>query len=344
MLRAYERFNGTRICSKDTVVTQAPSTRGARDPLAWLGRHAAAALPAGLALGLVVPDLAALARPLLAPALVAMMALSMIRLDLGRVAAEARRPWLIVGTLAWLMVGSPLAAAGIGTGAGLSGAALAAVVLSSAAPPILASLAFALMLGLRAELTLVVVMLATVACPLTLPPLVGWLVGLELAVGVADLMGRLALLIGLATLIGRGSRAALGPDRVARLADHLDGLLVIALTVFAVSIMDGVTARLFAEPARFAWLTALVLMVSLLHQAAPLLAWRWVDRPTLVTVAMISGYRNMGIIIAALGEAVDPDIFLFFVVAQVPIYCLPVILKPVYRRLGKTAGPTANVP
>ena len=318
------------------------ATPRARDPLARLGRQAPVALPCGLALGILLPDLATLARPLFTPSIVVMMALSMMRLDLGRVADQMRRPALLIGVAAWLLVGSPAAAALIGRSVGLGDADLVAVILSSAAPPVLASLAFALMLGLRAEMTLLVIVATLFLCPLTVPPMVAALAGVALDFNVADLMVRLALLIGAATVLGRGGRAVMGADRVQRAGDHLDGLLVIALTVFAVSIMDGVTARLLVEPGLFAWLTALVLALSLLHQALPLLAWPLLSGPTLATVSMICGYRNMGIIIAAMGDGVDADIFLFFVVAQVPIYCLPFVLRPAYRRLAARGRASAG--
>ncbi|MCB9958206.1 MAG: hypothetical protein H6843_06265 [Rhodospirillaceae bacterium] len=310
------------------------ATPRARDPLAWLGRHAPAAMPLGLVAGLLLPDLAALARPMLAPAIIFMMVLSMLRIDAHQVARELRRPVLIVAVIAWMLLGSPLAGLGLGRVLGLEGPILTAVVLFSAGPPILAGIAFALMLGLRAELSLVVVVLATLVCPLTVPPLVDWLAGFHMDLATGELMLRLAGVVALATVASRVVRWGMGPARVMRAADHLDGLLVLAMAVFALSIMDGVLDHLLAEPMRFVWLTALAMGVALMHQTLPLLAWPLVAKETLATVAMVCGYRNMGIVMAALGEAVDPDIFLFFVVVQVPIYCLPVLMKRVFRRIA----------
>jgi hypothetical protein len=34
-----------------------------------------------------------------------------------------------------------------------------------------------------------------------------------------------------------------------------------------------------------------------------------------------------------LGSAAPPDAWLFFAMLQFPIYCLPMLLKPLYRRL-----------
>jgi BASS family bile acid:Na+ symporter len=55
-----------------------------------------------------------------------------------------------------------------------------------------------------------------------------------------------------------------------------------------------------------------------------------------ITLGFASGSRNMGIILAVLPASSDPDIMLYFALAQFPMYVYPVLLKPL---VGKWVGP-----
>ena len=61
-----------------------------------------------------------------------------------------------------------------------------------------------------------------------------------------------------------------------------------------------------------------------------------------LTLGFVSGNRNMGLLLAVLPAGLDPDIVLYFALAQFPIYVFPLMLKPFYGRFGPpTAPPTA---
>jgi BASS family bile acid:Na+ symporter len=55
-------------------------------------------------------------------------------------------------------------------------------------------------------------------------------------------------------------------------------------------------------------------------------------RRSALTVGFASGNRNMGLLLAVLPAESPPDVLLFFVLAQLPIYILPAVLGPAYRR------------
>ena len=76
-------------------------------PLAFVGRHATKFMAAGVLVGFVVPPLAALARPLLAPALVIPLALALVRLDWSAIAEWRRRPWLVAALVVFILGVSP---------------------------------------------------------------------------------------------------------------------------------------------------------------------------------------------------------------------------------------------
>ena len=69
-------------------------------------------------------------------------------------------------------------------------------------------------------------------------------------------------------------------------------------------------------------------------QAISAILFGWLERPAALTVGLIGGNKNMAMVWANLGGAGSPDLLLYFVCAQLPIYLLPAALAPVYRRLG----------
>ena len=123
----------------------------------------------------------------------------------------------------------------------------------------------------------------------------------------------------------------------------LDGLIVVVMSVFAVSVMGGMTERLLTEPLRLFLLASIAFGFNLTLQAIGLATAIFLPRRAAVTLAMMTGQRNMGILMAAIGATVEPEVFVYFVLAQLPIYTLPALLQRLYAGLAGTpvVGQTA---
>ena len=301
--------------------------------LAYLGGNATAVLFGGVFLGLVFPNLAALSRPLLAPAVVAILAASLLRIDWGEMANYGRRPLLTGLLTVWMLVASPLAMWLVLKLFVLPEALETALVLMAAAPPILAAAAFSQLLGLDAALAVVIGLVATLLTPLTLPPLALALLGLELNLAVGAFMARLvAVVLGAFALAAIFRRIAGRPWLEAH-QRHIDGFVVVVMLVFAVAIMDGVTEALFQRPRVVALWLAVAFLANPLLQVLGALVFAWTDLRRSLTVGLMTGNCNMGLLLAALPAATDFDIVLFFAVAQIPMYMLPALLRPLYVKL-----------
>jgi BASS family bile acid:Na+ symporter len=61
--------------------------------------------------------------------------------------------------------------------------------------------------------------------------------------------------------------------------------------------------------------------------------WAFLDRRSALTVGYCSGGRHNALLMAVLPATADPDIFLFIAAVQFPIYIIPALLQPLYRRL-----------
>jgi len=301
--------------------------------LNWLGRHGITLLFTGVFIGLALPPIAALLRPLLAPSVVFLLFFSLLRVDWRSIRVYLRRSFLIGLLVFWMLVLSPFLTWGLLSQLSLPQSLSTAVILMAAAPPILGATAIALLLGLDGALTLVVGLVSTLLAPLTIPPLVFWLLGLELEVGTGELMLRLASIVLPALLGAITVRTFIGAAQLARNAAAIDGVIVIIMLIFAIAIMDGVTATLIERPNIVAlWLTTAFIANPALQLLTILCFWT-LGRNLAFTAGLMAGNCNMGLMLAALPPDSDFDVILYFAVAQIPMYMLPALLKPVYRRL-----------
>jgi bile acid:Na+ symporter, BASS family len=305
--------------------------------LARLGRHGTWFLAGGLFIGLLLPPLAALLRPLLPALIFVLTAATFLSIDWAALAVHARRPAVLALQLAWGLVATPvivaLAARLLGLPAGLT----QGLVLWAASPPLISVPAIALLLGLDGALALLAMVASTFVMPLTLPPLVLGLIGLALGLSIPALMLRLAIFIGGAAFLAALLRRFCGVPWLRWHTLELSGLSVLILLLFAIAIMDGVTARLLSEPRAVLLYAAVALGASVALQALSFLVFFRLARLPALTVGLVGGNKNMAIIWANLAGAASPELSLFFATVQLPIYVLPALLKPVYRRLGAAA-------
>ena len=306
--------------------------------LAFLGGHAPLVLFAGVFIGLLLPGLAAFCRPLLTPAVALLLLTTLLRVDWDAIAGYLRRPLLTALLTAWMLVATPIATWALLAPAGLPDALSTGVVLMAAAPPILSAAAIAIVLGLDPALAVVVGLASTLLAPVTLPPLALELLGLELEIGAGELMLRLGLVVGSAFLGAILARRILGQDRLSRGARTLDGTIVLLMLVFAVAIMDGVAETLAARPKDVALWLGVAFVANPALQLLGALAFAWLGLRRALTIGILSGNCNMGLILAAMPPGSDADVALYFAVAQLPMYMLPALLLPLYRRLLERAA------
>lgn len=299
-----------------------------------LARHATRFLAGGVLLGFVLPAAADALRPWLGPIIVVTLTLSLVRLDYREVRAHGRRPVLLLAVMAALLFATPVLVHALARLAGIPDGLADGVVLMAASTPLTSMPAFAMILGLDAAFTLLAVIIGHATIPFTLPVLALWLLGLELPISAAELALRLFAYVGVSFLLAwllrswRVSAALLERQR-----RRIDGLAVLSLVLFAIGIMSGVTEAALARPAFVAGAVALAFLANAGLQALAALAFIATGRRLAFTVGLMAGNRNMGLVLAALGPAAPPEIALFFAVAQLPMYMLPLLALPVYRKL-----------
>lgn len=307
-----------------------------------VARHATTLLFFGIFVGLIFPALPPLFSPHLGVLVWLLLFFSMVQDDWTGTLGFLKRPGLVAGVGVWLFLVSPILAWLVGTGLSLDGALLAAAVLWSASPPLMGSPALARFVGLDAPLSLGVLLSMTAAAPFVMPVVVLVLLGIDLNVGVGEMLQRLLVFVGSAFVAALAFRRVLGDDNRRRYGRWVEIALLAALLLFALGIVDGLAARFAADPAHVLRVLAFVIGLTAVLFVLGSAGFLFVGRRFALTVGLSGGLRNMAILLGAVPAAVNADILLFLAVAQFPIYMAPALLKPLARRLaaaGDRAAP-----
>jgi predicted Na+-dependent transporter len=307
--------------------------------LDWLARHASWLIAGGLFIGIVFPDLARLFRPVVGLSVFVLMVATVLRIDWDKVAGYVRRPTAAAIAIAWLLLGAPLIVWGATHAVALPDGLSRALVLTACSPVLVAVPTFAVLLGLDAAFALIAVIATSLLQPVFQPPLALMLLGLELDISVAQLMQRLAIFIGGAFATALVIRWLAGAERLTRLGGPISGVAVLMLIVFGIGVVDGVTATFLTQPGRVLLFALCAFIANFGLQAVGGLVFLYLtpqgmfDRRQALTTALATGNRNLAVLVAVLGANADADLLLFLAVNQFPMYFVPVLLGPVYRRL-----------
>jgi hypothetical protein len=306
-------------------------------PLGWLGRQGTRAVALSVFAGIALPPVATLFKPAFTPALVVLLCLAFLRVEPAALHAYLRRPALVIAATIWIMVATPLL---FGIPLKLWGSQwlepglFVALMLQVSASPVISSPTFAALLRLDSALSLATMLVCTAVIPITGPIFAALFIGGTIEISPVVLGLRLAGLLLGAAFAAFIIRSLVGKDRIERGSDQIDGLSVIALFVFVLSLMDGATAALLARPLLMLGLIVLAFVLALVFGAVTYAVFARAGRSQALALAFGGGFRNMGLLLAAAGGFVPDMTWLYFAMAQFPIYLLPQILKPLARRIN----------
>ena len=110
---------------------------------------------------------------------------------------------------------------------------------------------------------------------------------------------------------------------------------MIALFIFAIAAMEGVPRHVMANPSLALELIVLTFVLTFaMIGLSVLVFWRsGLDRG--LEIGLLAGFRNIGLVMAAIGASLPDLAWFYFALVQFPIYLLPMVLQPLARRLGK---------
>jgi ACR3 family arsenite transporter len=275
---------------------------------AFFARNGRLMLVAGLLVGIALPDLALFLRPAIAPMIVALLFLAVLRL------------------------GPQGLKAGL---SGLRGAAVLALVLQLALP--LAAAALFALAGILTHPLATGVVLALAAAPITGSPNITLMVffvmpafGSPLGVARAalELLAVIAVAGGVATALRSFGivRGTTGSILV------MDGLAALLLGLVVIGLMSAMGPALWNEPGDLALALGVVFALNIPLQLLASSIARRSNPEAAPGIGIVAGNRNLALFLSVLPPATVDQLLLFVGCFQVPMYLTPFVLARWYRR------------
>jgi BASS family bile acid:Na+ symporter len=303
--------------------------------LAASARHGSLLLAVGIFGGVAVPALARGMAWFITPNVVLLMTLVLLRVDIPAAFSHLTRPFRLAGIVAFQMLACPLIMVALVPLFPLDSGTSAGLVIFATGTSATSGAAFASLVGLDPELTLLATLAGIFIVPLTGPPLAHLLTGADLHVTVPGFMLRLAVVVGLPLIGSLLLRRMAGPARLAPLGPAFDGAVVWLVVFYGFAVMNGMQARLIDDPVWVAEATLAAFFADFGLNMITTLAFLWLGWKAAASVGLMSGNRNMALYLAVLPSAADPKIALFFALVQIPLFLSPFLLGPIYRAISR---------
>jgi hypothetical protein len=312
-----------------------PFLNGLTFALAWLGRQGTRALAASIFLGLTLPALAAYVKPHLAETVFVLLLFSYLRTDPAAFRRYLAAPGLVVLATLWVMVGMPalfgLALASSGLRAAMP-ALYTIMILHISIAPITSSAAFAALMGLDVALSLAALIACSALSPISTVAFSYLFLGASLISPIA-LGLKLFFFFAASGAVAYAIRRFAGQAWIERQKEPIDGLNVIALFVFAIAAMEGVPRHVMAAPLFALALFAFIAALTALMVGVSVLVFLRAGAGRGLAIGLLGAFRNLGVVMAALGASLPDTAWFYFALAQFPIFLLPALLKPLAVRL-----------
>jgi len=311
--------------------------RALQGALAWLGRQGTRALAASIFLGLAVPPLAAYVKPYLGETVFVLLLFSYLRTDPIAFRRYLREPGLILVAALWVMVAVPLI---FGTAYALVGireampALYTIMILQCAITPITSSAAFAALMGLDVAFSLAALIASNALSPITTVAFSYLFLGTSLFSPI-ELGVKLFYFFAGAGAVAYGIRRIAGQEWVDRQKEPIDGLNVIAIFVFAIAAMESVPRYVLADPLFALELFVLIVVLTLALIGLSVLVFLRAGLDRGLAIGLLAAFRNIGVVMAALGATLPDLAWFYFAMVQFPIFLLPAALHPLARRLSE---------
>ena len=102
--------------------------------------------------------------------------------------------------------------------------------------------------------------------------------------------------------------------------------------IFIVAVTGGVGAVLVSDPLTVLGLIVLAFVLTFLLSGSTMIVFIRLGRCQAASLGLMASQRNMGLMLGAAGAVLPDLVWLYLALAQLPIYTLPQLMKPLLRR------------
>lgn len=296
-----------------------------------------AILALSIFVGITIPPVSRLLGPYLYVFVFFLMLFSSLTIDLRNALPDRHVSTRLIKVLGWQMVLLPAAIGLWHRFAPGNGQWSELMLLTACAGTIFGAPAFARVMRLDTLLTLRGVLAGTLLMPVVLPilaPLVTQRTG-DFDFPAYALRLFVFILIPLTAAGLYQLRRSSGSERRIR---QFNQLTIIFLALFGIAVMDGIGPRFLAQPGEMLGLLGFSLVVhAAFFGLSFVLFLRWGRREAL-TAGLLSGYRNMALVLAVGGGLLPPDFVVFVALWQIPMFVTPLAVKILGKGQAAASG------
>ena len=297
-------------------------------------------------IGVAYPPLAVMLEPCALPALFLVVLFSLVPF-----AALAPRELIsvdrrVLRVLCWQLLVLPSLVMALGILCRLSPHVISLLTVTACSGALFASPALAALLELDQRQSLQCMVLSTLVMPVSLYFFlcVDSMQGAAINMDIQVYATRILIFLAVPAVLFAGYRridkrmtppVRLYAEGVARWA------VVVSLAVFGIGMMRSVAERLVSDPAQvyfFLGVTTILCIGMLMSTAIVMHRFGLSDA---LTAAILSGFRNVGLGYALIGEMIGPDLSVYVGIGLLPVFTAPFILKLIANHRAGRAGASA---
>lgn len=283
-----------------------------------------------IVIGLLIPSLAQLFNPIALPALFLVVLFSLVpfsTLDKSDLVSINRSVWRV---LLWQQVVLPSIVISIGVLCHLPDVVISLLVVTACSGALFASPALAALLDLDRRQSLQCMVLSTLLMPLTMYCFLSLFHGTNIMMDLKLYLQRIFIYLVIPAgmfLAYRWLAQRLPKEGIEKFEAVSRWAVVLALSVFGIGMMWQVLERYAVNPTQVLFFFGLttVLCIGMLT-ITTIVMYRFGTSDAL-TAAILSGFRNVGLGYALIGDMIGQDLAVYVGVALLPVFIAPLLLK-----------------
>ncbi len=312
------------------------------------GATVLAVLALSVCVGVVYPQVSALAAPFVFPALFLLLMFSLSLVTDKPMAILTKPDPAVWGIMLWQMAFIPLLVILVGWALELPADLHLMLLATAVSGTVFAAPTIAHLLKLKTHLPINGMVLSTFLMPVTLLMFGGALEGDGLSISMSQYGSRVAIFLllplFLSLLINRFVKK-LPKTRMPTIFLALRVGAVASLLTFGIGIMDGVAEKIETDPDRVLIFLSIAIGFALVTVCGTIALFWSMGRELTIAATILSVHRNVGLTYALIGTAAGHDFAIYVAVSQIPMFLSPLLIHLIQAfRLGAANSPNQRVP
>jgi len=306
--------------------------------LRFLSLHASHALTFIVVIGVFIPAVGTVFKPFITESIFFLLCISFLRLDFDTFKKNIKKPKIIILVTIWTAVIIPLLAGLILKVTNIEELfpdLYLGFILQAVSSPMMATPALVALMGLDSTLVLITMITSTALIPLTVPFFIYLFVETTITISPVFLGVKLLLMLIASAIIGIGLKKILGKQTIDIHKEKIDGINILLLLVFVTGIMHGVSETFIVTPLFSSILLIVGFIIFFILFFVTIIIFQRIGKSSAYSLGFMVAQRNMGLMIAAMGESLPSLTLIYFAISQFPIYLSPQLLRPLIKKILK---------